>query len=97
MAATAARTQYLLIKEYTLNHNDKVPINLGLFLNYGVLGSLGSPAGNERIGSGNNASKQTGIHEWQPEVVNLRIKCPPQGARRRSKAAHKACFNFRHP
>ena len=35
------RTQYSLIKEYTLNH--KAPITYGIFLNYGVLGSLGWP------------------------------------------------------
>ena len=35
------RTQYPFIKEYTLNHNSKAPITSGIFLNSGVLGSLG--------------------------------------------------------
>ena len=35
------RTQYPSIKEYTLNHNIKAPVLSGIFLNKGVLGSLG--------------------------------------------------------
>ena len=35
------RTQCPVIKEYTLNHNIKAPIILGIFLNYGILSSLG--------------------------------------------------------
>ena len=40
--ARTQRTQYPLTRDYTLNHNIKAPYNVRhIFLNSGVLGSLG--------------------------------------------------------